>query len=42
MDFYNEVCNAEVPYTYFTLRCNGKPDRPGNEFYVTGTDEYTK
>ena len=29
-------------YTYFTVPHNGKPDSPDNEYYVTGTDEYTK
>ena len=39
---YRSLCDAEVPYTYYTLPYNGKPDRPDNEYYVTGTDEYTK
>ena len=39
---YRSLCDAVVPYTYYTLPYNGKPDSPDNEFYVTGTDEYTK
>ena len=36
------MCDAEVPYTYSTLPYNGKPNRPENKFYLTGTDKYTK
>ena len=39
---YRSLCDAEVPYTYFTLPYNCKPDSPDNEYYVTGSDEYTK
>ena len=39
---YRSLSDAEVPYSYFTLSYNGKPDSPDNEYYVTGTDEYLK
>ena len=39
---YRSLSDADVPYTYFTLSYNGKPDSPDNEYYVTGTDEYLK
>ena len=39
---YRSLCYAEVPYTYFTLRYNGKSDSPDNEYYIRGADEYTK
>ena len=39
---YRRLCDAEVPYTYLTLPYSGKPDSSDNEYYVTGTDEYTK
>ena len=39
---YRSLSYAEVPYTYFTLPHNGKPDSPDNEYYVTRTDEHTK
>ena len=41
MDFYTEVFQTVVPYTYFTLPYAGKPEIEGSEFYVTGTDEYS-
>ena len=39
---YRSLCDASTPYTYWTLPYAGKPDVLGSEFYVTGTDEYTK
>lgn len=40
------LCDAEVPYTYFSLPYAGKPNEvDGNEasnYYITGTDKYTK
>ena len=39
---YRSLSDADVPYTYFTLSYNGKPDSPDNEYYVTGTDEYLR
>ena len=38
---YLSLCDAEVAYTYFSLVYNGHtdPDRTGNEFYVTRTEE---
>ena len=39
---YRSLSDADVPYTYFTLSYNGKPDSPDNEYCVTGTDEYLK
>ena len=41
MDFYSGVC-VMLKYPTHTLSSNGKSDRRGNEFYVTGTDEYIK
>ena len=31
-----------LKYPTYTLSSNGKSDRRGNDFYVPGTDEYTK
>ena len=39
---YRGLCDAVVLYAYFMLPCNGKPDSPDNEYYIAGTDEYTK
>ena len=39
---HRNVYSAEVPYTYFTLQCNGKPDRPCNKFHATRTDAFIK
>ena len=44
---YRLLCNATVPYTYFSLPYAGKPEvldkeNPATGYYVTGTDEYTK
>ena len=39
---YRSLCDASIPYTYWTLPYAGKPDTLGSEYYVTGTDEYTK
>ena len=39
---YRGLWDAEVPYTYFTLPYNSKADSRDNEYYVTGSDEYTK
>ena len=42
---YRSLCDASIPYTYFTLPYAGKPDEMCEEsmkYYVTGTDEYTK
>ena len=38
---YRSICDASLPYTYWTLPYAGKPENPGSPFYVTGTDEYT-
>ena len=38
---YHSLCDAVVPYTYFTNPYAGKPPQI-NEYYVKGTDEYTK
>ena len=42
---YRLVCDATVPYTYFSLPYAGVPevlDKKKSSNYVTGTDEYTK
>ena len=42
---YHSLCDASVPYTYFTLPYAGKPEEMCEEslkYYITGTDEYTK
>ena len=44
---YRSLCDASVPYTYFTLPYVGKPEvldqqHPEYKFYISGTDEYTK
>ena len=44
---YRSLCEAIVPYTYFSLPCAGKAEvldkeNPSTSYYVTGTDEYTK
>ena len=39
---YRSLCDASIPYTYWTLPYAGKPDVLGSDYYVTGTDEYTK
>lgn len=42
---YRSLCDSVVPYTYFTLPYAGKPNEIDDEaaqYYVTGTDEYTK
>ena len=40
---HRSLCDAKVPYTYFTLPYAGRPEQQGeNIYYVTGTDEYTK
>ena len=42
---YRSLCDAVVPFTYYTLSYAGKPSETNNEaskYYITGTDEYTK
>ena len=42
---YRSLCDAVVPYTYYTLSYAGKPSETSNEaskYYIAGTDEYTK
>ena len=44
---YQSLCDATVPYTYFSLPCAGKPEvldkeNPAASYYVTGTDKHTK
>ena len=42
---YRSLCDSSVQYTYFTLPCAGKPEDLNIEarnFYITGTDEYSK
>ena len=42
---YRSLCNAVVPYTYFTHPYSGKPSQINEEswkYYVKWTDEYTK
>ena len=44
---YRSLCDATVPYTYFSFPSAGKPEvlnkeNPATSYYVTGTDEYTK
>ena len=43
--WYHSLCDASVPYTYYSLLCTGKTgtiDDEANKYYVTGTDNYTK
>ena len=42
---YRSLCDAAVPYTYYTLPYAGKPSETNNEtskYYISGTNEYTK
>ena len=42
---YCSLCDAVVPYTYFTHHYAGKPSQKNEElskYYVKGTDEHTK
>ena len=39
---YRSISDSHVPYTYFTLAYAGKPESQPDQFYVTGTDNYTK
>ena len=42
---YCSICDASVPYTYYSLPYAGKPDvidDEANKYNVTGTDNYTK
>ena len=42
---YRSLCDSTVTYTYFSLAYACKPEVIGGngaEFYITGTDEYTK
>ena len=39
---YRSISDSRVPYTYFTLAYAGKPEYQPDQFYVTGTDNYTK
>ena len=40
---YGSLCDAKVPYKYYTLPYAGKPEVIGaNDYYVTGCYEYTK
>ena len=41
---YHSLCDAVVPYTYFTLPYAGKPSKTNYEaskYYISGKDEYT-
>lgn len=35
---YKSLCDATIPYTYFSLPHTGKPEI----YYITGTDQYSK
>ena len=42
---YRSLCDAVIPYTYFTHAYSGKPSQTNEEssnYYVKETDEYTK
>ena len=42
---YRSLCDATIPYTYFSLSYAGEPEIfEGNtaKYYITGTDEYSK
>ena len=42
---YHSLCDLSVQYTYFTFPYAGKPEDLNNqvsEFYITGTNEYSK
>ena len=39
---YRSFCDSEVQYTYFSLPYAGKPEEAPDQYYVTGTDNYTK
>ena len=39
---YRSLCDSTVQYTYFSLPNAGKPVETPNDYYVTGTDNYTK
>ena len=42
---YRSLCDALVPYSYFTHPYGGKPEETNEEtekYYVTGTDNFTK
>ena len=42
---YRSLCDSTVTYTYFSLAYAGKQEVVGGNranFYITGTDEYTK
>ena len=42
---YRSLCDASVPYTYYSLPYAGKPkviDDEANKYYVTETDNYAK
>ena len=43
---YRSLCDATLPYTYYSLPYGGKPENlnvnPYKKYYVSGTDEYTK
>ena len=41
----HNLCDAVVPYTYYTLPYAGKPSKTNNKaskYYISGTDEYIK
>ena len=41
---YRSLCDASLPYTYYSLPYGGKPEEMNDEYrkyYVTGTDNYT-
>ena len=42
---YRSLCDANIPYTYFSLPYAGKPEileGDAVKYYITGTDEYSK
>ena len=41
---FRSLCESEEaqPYTYFSLPYAGKPEVSGSQYYITGTDNYTK
>ena len=42
---YRSLCDAVVPYTYYTLPYAGKPSKTNivaSKYNISGSDEYTK
>ena len=39
---YRSISESTLPCTYFTLSYCSKVDSAGSQYYVTGTDEYTR